>query len=278
MSDLDLILTNNLFREYIKNEYQITFEENDLLLLLVENEYFNFTWLPPIQSNDINTIDDYKEYFHENPTEKKRFDKKIVEFKENIEFAKKKKEGLKIYFIDTYKLYDDHLIGKVLTNIIEKYIIYRKKNLNFKDFFVFLKSSDSEIQTFINKEIKKSKSIERSSKKSKSIEISSKKNKDLYKMVKDMIANKEEMIAHKKEMDADNEEKLNVKINEANNKLEKLSGLNKGEIASVIDDVMIIIKEKINNKTDELELKEKIIYYLNEGKTKHLLNLRDLIH
>ena len=94
MSDLDLILTNNLFREYIKNEYQITFEENDLLLLLVENRDFGFK-LPPTPPQNIISDDDYKEYlseyFTEYPNKKSQFDDGIKLFKINIEIAKKKK-------------------------------------------------------------------------------------------------------------------------------------------------------------------------------------------
>ena len=258
MSDLDLILTNNLFREYIKNEYQITFEENDLLLLLVENRYFGFK-LPPVPPQNIISDDDYKEYlseyFIEYPNQKQRFDAGIEAFKINIEIAKEKKENLKKYFIETYNLNDDHLFGRFLTIIIEKYDSYSKKNRknNIDDFL-----QDSEIQTFINKEIQKNLKLHEQIEKTKEI----KKSKSIASIKRSSKKNKEE--------------ELNVKINKADDKLKELSGLNKGEIASVINDVMIIIKEKINNKTEELELKEKIIYYLNEGKTKDLRDLRYL--
>ena len=102
---------------------------------------------------------------------------------------------------------------------------------------------------------------ERIEKLKKTLKEPNEKNKDLYKIVEDMIADKEE--------------KLNVKINEANNKLKELSGLDNDEIESVINDVMIIIKDKINNKTEELELKEKIIQFLNPAQTGDLINLID---
>ena len=261
MNDLDLILTNNLFREYIKNKYQITFEENDLLLLLVENRDFGFK-LPPTPPQNIISDDDYKkylsEYFTEYPNKKTNFDTGIKVFKINIEIAKQKKENLKNYFIETYNLNDDHLFGRFLTIIIEKYDSYSKKNRN-KNIDNFLQ--DSEIQTFINKEIQKNLKLHEQIEKTKEI----KKSKSIASIKRSSKKNKEE--------------ELNVKINKADDKLKELSGLDNGEIASVINDVMIIIKENINNKTEELELKEKIIYYLNEGRTKDLRDLiRDLIH
>ena len=273
MSDLDLILTsaNNLFREYIKNEYQITFEENDLLLLLVENRDFGFK-LPPTPPQNIISDDDYKkylsEYFTEYPNKKTNFDTGIKVFKINIEIAKQKKENLKNYFIETYNLNDDHLFGRFLTIIIEKYDSYSKKNRN-KNIDNFLQ--DSEIQTFINKEIQKNLKLHEQIEKTKEI----KKSKSIASIKRSSKKNKEEELNVK----INKEEELNVKINKADDKLKELSGLDNGEIASVINDVMIIIKENINNKTEELELKEKIIYYLNEGRTKDLRDLiRDLIH
>jgi hypothetical protein len=281
---------DSLFKNYIEKNYDITFDKNDYLLFRQNNtikiytNVFKYPTLPPsyILISKEKAYNDYvSKYYDENPNEKRRFDIAILEFKKNIEIAKEKKEKLKKYFINKYNLNDDFLLTSLLTNIIKIYLHYIKTNPKFLDIVVFLQ--DPEIQILIDKntqetlnkqkererieKLKKSRSIttlKEEIKKSESISPlkgPSEKNKDLYKIAEDMIANKEE--------------ELNVKINEANDKLKELSGLDNDEIESVINDVMIIIKERINNKSEELKLKENVIKFLNPAQMGDLISLMD---
>ena len=261
------IVNNSLFKNYI----DITFDENDFLLFRQNNntyDFYNrvFEYIPPsyIISKQKAYNDYVSKYFDKNPNEKRRSDIAILEFKKNIEIAKEKKEKLKEYFIKKYGLNDDINLTHLLKNIINIYLDYSKKYSEFINIVAFLQNS--EIQSIIIPLIEEYKMKQQKKKKIKfesitSIKGPNEKNKDLYKIVENMIADKEE--------------KLNVKINEANDKLKELSGLDNDEIESVINDVMIIIKDKINNKTEELELKEKIIQFLNPAQTGDLINLID---
>ena len=254
------------FNKYIEKKYDITYDEIDKLLL---GKYFSYQhpkFKPP--ESIILTENAYNKYFDEyfliNPNQKKRFDTAILETKKNLEIAKEEKETFKKYFIDKYNLKNDILLNKLLINIISMNIKFSDKIPKFKNFNVFLQ--DPEIQSIINPiieetKIKQQKEEGKKSKLITSIKGPSEKNKELYKIAQDIIANKEE--------------ELNVKINQANDKLKELSGLNNDEIESVINDVMIIIKDKINNKTEELKLKEKIIEFLNPAKTGDLISLID---
>ena len=271
-----LFKNNSLFKNYIEKNYDITFDFDKYdYLLFSKNIPINFynrvvEYDPPtyIISKE-KTYNDYvSKYYDKNPNEKRRFDIAILELKKNIEIAKEKKEKLKKYLINKYNLNDRVLPSVLLINIIFMYLNYSEKYPKFIDIAVFLQ--DPEIQILIDKKTQqllnqqKEQEIIKKLIKSESIATlkgPSEKNKDLYKIAEDMIANKEE--------------ELNVKINEANDKLKELSGLDNDEIESVINDVMIIIKERINNKSEELKLKENVIKFLNPAQMGDLISLMD---
>ena len=264
-------IRERFFLEYIKKIYDITYDKNDELLIDIKYDMrYLYNYIPP---SDIilseNAYNDYlSKFFDKNHPlyNKKGFDAIILKYKENIKIAKEKKEMLKQYFIKKYKLKDDSLFELLLHYIIQKYNHDSLKNYKFRDdIVVYLQ--DTEVQYIIERRIqqtlKKQEEIEEIKKSAtiSSIKGPSEKNKNLYKIVEDMIADKEK--------------KLNVKINEANNKLKELSGLDNDEIESVINDVYDNYKRKINNKREELELKEKIIQFLNPAQIGDLINLID---
>ena len=262
-------IRERFFLEYIKKSYDITSDKNDEILIPINyDRRYLYNYTPP--SDIILSEDAYNDYlskfFDKNPLYKKGFDAIILKYKENIKIAKEKKEMLKQYFIKKYNLKDDSYFKLLFDFIIQKYRIDSLKNYKFRDDIdVFLQ--DTEVQYIIEQRIQKTlKQQEKIGEIKKSATISSikgpsEKNKNLYKIVEDMIADKEK--------------KLNVKINEANNKLKELSGLDNDEIESVINDVYDNYKRKINNKREELELKEKIIQFLNPAQIGDLINLID---
>lgn len=69
--------------------------------------------------------------------------------------------------------------------------------------------------------------------------------------------------------------KLDLEINKVDNILEDLSGLNNDQLNYIINEVILMLNKSINNKKQELELKEKIIKILNKSlsKSPHIIDL-----
>jgi len=264
---------NKFIVEYFNKKFDLNYDRNDTLFL--EENYSNI-YRVSFEPSDLTprseaAYDNYfKDYLSKNPNENRRFREKIEEFKKKLEIAKSKKEKFKKYLIEQYSLTDDLIFEKLLYEIINRYLFYSKRNFKYINIDVFLR--DSDIQNEINPIIQRYKKMQTEIGEIKQIKQTvfsitkkgpSEKNKELYKIAEEMIL-KEEL-------------NLDVKISQANDKLKELSGLDNDEIESVINDVMIIIKQNINNKKEELKLKEQIIQILNpvQTETKDLIDLMD---